>query len=59
MKDKAKQWLAKEYSSVLFGYKSDNRASVNKDEVNKSSQYSEDLKAFLSPVLQHKDATKV
>ena len=27
--------------------------------VSKRSQYSEDLKAFLSPVLEHKDATKV
>ena len=59
IKEKAKQWLVNEYSSVLFKYQSENKTTVNAEDVSKRSQYSEDLKAFLSPVLEHKDATKV
>jgi len=59
MKDKAKQWLVKEYPSIIFKYQSENKTSVNAEDVGKKSKYSEDLKAFLSPVLTHKDAIKV
>ena len=59
LKYKARKWLVEVYPEVIFNYQSSNEISVNSQEFQTSMRYNEELKRFLTPVLQKQEVTKV
>jgi len=59
MKFKARKWLVEIYPEIIFKNQTENKTSVRVEEFTQNNKYNEDLKAFLTPVLQNKAATQV
>ena len=58
-KFKARKWLVEIYPQIIFRTPTGNKTSVKEEEFNQNIKLNDDLKEFLSPVLQSKAATKV
>ena len=48
-----------EYPSLIFQYQHDFQTLVRAEEFSTNSKYTQDLKEFLHPLLQQKEAAKV
>ena len=59
VKSKALRWLIKEYPSVLFQGSQGVKTSVDQAQFQSKIKYNKDLKLFLQPILNQKDALKV
>ena len=57
--NRAKQWIAEDYQSVVFQYENNNEMSVNVEEYQTNIKYNEELRNFLQPILQQKGVDKV
>ena len=58
-KHRAIKWLIEEYPKVLFQEGKESSTSVNVEQYQKKARYNKDLKLFLKPILNQKNASNV
>jgi len=59
VKNKAKEWLVREYSALVFELGNKKETLVDKEKFEQYAQYNQHLKEFLGPRLQTEEARKV
>ena len=59
VKGSSRKWLIEKYPIMSFDYQCSKRASVNVEKYVAKERHDNDLKEFLQPILQQKDALKV
>ena len=58
MKELARKWTTQHYPAASFGYQCVKKTSVNAEKVEAKEKHDKELREFLTPILQQKEALK-
>ena len=59
VKNIARKWIFDDHQKIEFNYESEFKTSIDTNECQQKEEHNEDLRKFLAPVLQSKEAMKM